>query len=94
MRDIPFTHYGWFGICPVIFSGFSEEEMMREDRSMFSESTPVIDVRWTILLPLLFISEVVIDLCMITRARLDRDYQPTFPMHVSGRLQKTIYRKG
>ena len=74
VQEVKFTHYGWFGICPVMLADLES-------------GSPVIHERWK-LLPLMVCSEVLMALYMNNRKYFDKDYEALFPIKVIGEFKK------
>lgn len=70
---VNFTHYGWFGFCPVLLAELET-------------GCPVIEPRWK-LLPVMVASEVCVSIYMNIRRNLDPNYTPLFPILVMGKFK-------
>ena len=79
MEKVTFTHYGKFGLCPVLFANIDSE-------------APVVDPRYWWLEPFLLLNEFFMGLYFELRMRKDPSYEPMFPLLVKGELAKPIVR--
>ena len=70
---VEFTHYGWFGICPVMFSELDSGEPIIEPRFKLG---------W-----LMALSEYLIDLYIDYKMRRDVEYEPLYPLLVKGQFK-------
>lgn len=80
IQEIEFTHYGWFGICPAIYSDLDTEQ-------------PRVEPRWRVLAFLFIASEFMQHAYMSLRSKIDDDYEPEFILSVSGEFKKPYVRK-
>lgn len=80
MNKIKFTHYGWLGFCPAIFSEIESE-------------APMIEPRFKCLGWLMDASEWCIGQYLDLRCRLDSNFEPMFPLVVSGEFKKPVVRE-
>ncbi len=71
---VHFTHYGWFGFCPVLLAELDSGQ-------------PIIEPRWK-LLPIMIASEFCTAIYMNIRRNLDHRYTPVFPICVTGKFKK------
>lgn len=69
------THKGWLGLCPIYLSGIDEEG-------------PVVEPRWRVLAWLLPVSDAIFGICFALMTRIDPDYEPAWPIRVTGRLPR------
>jgi hypothetical protein len=75
------THKGWFGICPVYFGGLHT-------------GAPLIVERHVLLLPLMVLSEVMFSIAFKCKGLIDPDYEPEWPLRVTGELAQPIKAPG
>ncbi|MBK5646324.1 MAG: hypothetical protein I4N51_03880 [Acinetobacter sp.] len=80
MEEVEFTHYGWFGFCPAIFAEIES-------------GAPFIEPRWKILNWWMTVREVCIQIYLNIRSSLDDDFEPMFPLRISGEFSKPIVRE-
>lgn len=80
IEKVEFTHYGWFGICPVIYADLETEQ-------------PRVEPRWDILAFLFIASEFMQHKYMEVRSRLDSDCEPNFVLSVSGEFKSPYVRE-
>lgn len=73
-----YTHKGWFGLCPVYFSGLDTDG-------------PVIRPRWSGLWPLFFLSEHVFGFLMIVMTAVNSRYEPEWPLLVTDELETPLW---
>ncbi|WP_032059246.1 hypothetical protein [Acinetobacter baumannii] len=71
---VEFTHYGWVGICPVMFSELES-------------GSPIIEPRFK-LVWLMMLSEFLIDLYINFKVQRDAEYEPMYPMLIKGEYKK------
>lgn len=77
MADDPiYTHKGWFGCCPVYFAGLETD-------------APLVEARHWIYTPLLIFSETFYDFYFAVASMLDPDFEPMWPLTVTGELKHT-----
>lgn len=74
-----YTHKGWFGVCPVLLAGIDSDG-------------PNVDPRHWSLGLLMDLSEVVFGAYIHLRTSLDQDYEPAWPILVTGELPRPIIR--
>lgn len=82
MRRVTYTHKAWFGICPIYITNFMSEQ-----------DIPDIDYRHWIFMPLMWVSEVMMDFYNFMRSSLDDDYKPAYLIYVTGKLDQPITRE-
>lgn len=75
--EVEFTHYGWFGLCPVIFAGIESGE-------------PFIEPRFEFLRFLFVFSEFLIESYLNLRCAMNPEFEPMLPIVVSGELDRKI----
>lgn len=80
IEKVEFTHYGWFGICPAIYSDLDSEQ-------------PRVEPRWRFLAFLFIASEFMQHAYMDIRSKLDGDYEPEFILVVSGEFKNPLVRE-
>jgi hypothetical protein len=68
-----FTHYGWFGCCPVKIGDLDSD-------------APVLAPRWMVLEWLFDIQEVVQGLAIGLCSMLNPEYEPQWKIRVSGEI--------
>jgi len=74
MNDMPkMTHKGFFGICPVYFADLDAD-------------CPFVDPRHWIFEPLFWLSESVYGLLITVGSMINPDYDPEWPLFVTGEL--------
>lgn len=74
-----YTHKGWFGICPVYFSRPESD-------------APGIDPRHWAFIPLMLTSELLFGLWFTFRGLVSDNYEPQWPMVITGELATPIRR--
>jgi hypothetical protein len=79
VNPVTFTHKGWFGLCPVYFSGIESEG-------------PVIDPRREWMNPLMGFSEILFAAYIFVRTMIDVTYEPGWPLLVTGELDQPIMK--
>lgn len=80
MENINFTHYGRFGLCPVIFADLES-------------GAPYIEARYWWLEPFFTLNEFFMSIWFDMQIAKDPAYEPMFPLLVKGELQSPITRK-
>lgn len=76
MEEMNRTHKGLlFGIVPVYLDMTNEQE-------------PIVEVRWSWLDPIADICAEIFGLCVAFRQFVDPDYEPMFPIRVTGEIKK------
>lgn len=77
MATVTFTHYGWFGLCPIIIADPEAE-------------TPTFQARYKYTEWLFDFSDWMYDRCNDFLLWMDKEHDPVFPYSVSGELDKPI----
>ena len=80
IEKVEFTHYGWFGIRPVIYSDLDSEQ-------------PRVEPRWVFLAFLFIASEFMQHMYMDLRSKIDENYEPQFSLVVSGEFKTPYVRE-
>lgn len=73
MEEVEFTHKGWFGICLIYIAELESDE-------------PVIVERHWLFGPLFYASELLYDVCFFLHGMMDPEFEPYFPLRVTGEL--------
>lgn len=68
-----FTHKGWFLICPIYIGDIDSD-------------APLVAERHWLLKPLFWFSEWSYRAYFFLMLEIDEDYEPKWPLHVSGEL--------
>lgn len=68
-----YTHYGWFGICPVYLANLDTE-------------CPAVAPRRELYVPLFVISEWLLGAAIYVKTFLDPEWVPYWPIRVTGEL--------
>lgn len=77
MEKVEFTHYGWFGLCPVILANIDTD-------------CPTIEARWAFLDWFFTFSEFLQNTYIDLRTKIDAGYEPYFSITVSGKFKETV----
>lgn len=77
MASVTFTHYGWFGLCPILISGHDTDLPTFQPRYDYTD--------W-----LFDFSDWMFDRCNDILSWLNEDYEPGFPYRISGKLETPI----
>lgn len=77
-KTIKCTHYGMFGICPVMYAEIESESPYVIERSFLYK-------------PLLWISDVLFDMYFTVQSWVDPESQQPFKMRVDGEFKEPIY---
>ena len=78
MRTCTYTHKGWFGMCPIYLARID------------SPSGPDVDERHWLLTPWMNFNEWLVGAWIFVRSMFDPDYEPMFPMLVTGKLESPV----
>lgn len=68
-----FTHKGWFLLCPIYIAGLNTE-------------APFLDPRHWSLMPWFLLNEALLALFFFVSSLVDKDFEPVFPIRVTGEL--------
>lgn len=68
------SHRGWLGICPVYISGIGTDDIMLQERHI-------------LMLPLLWFSILMMGICILILTLANDDYEPMFPVRITGRIE-------
>jgi len=72
-----YTHYGWFGICPVYLGDISGEAPVMAERNW-------VPGWW------LSVSEWIFGKCILLRSIVDADYEPMWPIAIGGEIRCSV----
>lgn len=75
---IPFTHKGWFGICPIYLADVDSDGPRIEPRFMFTG--------W-----LIHLSTFIYGSCIWFITSINPEFEPRWPMLITGALDKPIF---
>lgn len=78
---VTYTHKGWFGVCPVYLADIDNYG-----------GGPTVDARHGTLEWLMDLSEAVFGSYFHIRTTFDAEYQPMWPIVVTGELVKPVVR--
>lgn len=79
MSTVTYTHRGFFGLCPVYFAELETE-------------APVVEPRHWVFLPLLFVSEALINTALLITSLVRPDLELGFPLLTTGEITPPIVR--
>lgn len=74
MSDFVATHYGWFGVAPVLVD-------------MRNPDAPGLSARWWWAEPLLTVSEWMQGAVIAVLSAIDDNYEPSWMIKLSGRIE-------
>lgn len=79
MNTITYTHKGWFGVCPIYLGDI--------------EGDCNVTARHDLLEWLMDVSEVICDVVISIKSAINPDYEPMWPMCVTGECDPPVIRE-
>lgn len=74
MKDVKFTHKGWFFMCPIYLCHYDGESIAVEARS------PILEFWFDI-------NNFIFAICVNIRSAIDPEYEPAFPFLITGEIK-------